>query len=50
MFEIKGLSDEFSGSGHFSAENTVGKTIMTGKVEVNAAGRRIIRCGVNTDY
>jgi len=38
MFEIKGLSDKFSGSGHFSAEDTVGKTTMTGKVEVNAGG------------
>lgn len=37
-FEIKGLSDKFTGSGHFSAEDVNGKTTMTGNVEVNAGG------------
>ena len=37
-FEIKGLSDKFTGSGLFSAEEVNGKTTMTGKVEVNAGG------------
>src|SRR5690606_23599152 len=37
-FEIKGLSDNFTGSGHFTAEDLNGKTSMTGTVEVNAGG------------
>lgn len=37
-FEIKGLSDNFTGSGQFTAEDMNGKTNMTCKVEVQAGG------------
>jgi carbon monoxide dehydrogenase subunit G len=37
-FELKGLSDNFSGSGEFKAEEKDGGTFMTGTVEVNAGG------------
>ncbi|WP_338472915.1 SRPBCC family protein [Niallia sp. XMNu-256] len=37
-FEIKGLSDNFTGSGQFTAEEVNGKTIMTCTVEVHAGG------------
>ncbi len=37
-FEIKGLTDNFTGSGRFTAEETAGQTTMTGTVEVNAGG------------
>ncbi len=37
-FEIKGLTDNFSGSGKFTAEETTGQTTMTGTIEVNAGG------------
>ena len=37
-FEIKGLSDNFSGAGEFIAEPKDGDTYMTGTVEVNAGG------------
>lgn len=37
-FELKGLSDNFSGSGEFKAEEKDGGTVMTGTVEVNAGG------------
>ncbi|WP_274307784.1 CoxG family protein [Solibacillus daqui] len=37
-FEIKGLSDNFSGGGEFKAEPKDGGTYMTGTVEVNAGG------------
>lgn len=37
-FEIEGLTDKFTGSGKFTAEETAGKTEMTGTIEVNAGG------------
>ena len=37
-FEIKGLTDNFTGSGKFAAEETAGQTTMTGTIEVNAGG------------
>nr|WP_232337045.1 SRPBCC family protein [Lysinibacillus timonensis] len=37
-FELKGLSDNFTGSGHFTAEDVSGKTTMTCTVEVHAGG------------
>ncbi|HWL23589.1 MAG TPA: SRPBCC family protein [Ureibacillus sp.] len=37
-FELTGISDKFTGSGHFTAEEVNGKTIMTCTVEVNAGG------------
>lgn len=37
-FEIKGLTDNFTGSGRFTAEETAGQTTMTGTIEVNAGG------------
>ena len=37
-FELKGLSDNFTGSGHFTAEEVNGKTTMTCTVEVHAGG------------
>ncbi|MEK4230389.1 CoxG family protein [Solibacillus sp. FSL H8-0538] len=37
-FDIKGISDNFSGGGEFKAEETVGSTAMTGTIEVNAGG------------
>lgn len=37
-FELKGLTDNFTGSGKFTAEETAGQTTMTGTVEVNAGG------------
>jgi carbon monoxide dehydrogenase subunit G len=37
-FEIQGLSDNFTGSGHFMAEDASGQTNMTCKVEVHAGG------------
>jgi len=37
-FEIKGLTDNFTGSGKFTAEETAGQTTMTGTIEVNAGG------------
>ncbi|MEO4051863.1 SRPBCC family protein [Solibacillus sp. CAU 1738] len=37
-FELKGLTENFTGSGQFTAEETAGKTTMTGTVEVNAGG------------
>ena len=37
-FEIKGLSDNFSGGGEFKAEPKDGGTYMTSTVEVNAGG------------
>lgn len=37
-FEIKGLSDNFSGGGEFKAEAKDGGTYMTGTVEINAGG------------
>ncbi|WP_062106526.1 CoxG family protein [Bacillus niameyensis] len=37
-FEIKGLSDNFTGSGHFTTEGVNGKTTMTCAVEVQAGG------------
>lgn len=37
-FEIEGLTDKFTGSGKFTAEETAGKTDMTGTIEVNAGG------------
>jgi len=37
-FEIKGLTDNFTGSGQFTAEETAGQTTMTGTIEVNAGG------------
>ncbi|SOC41004.1 CoxG family protein [Ureibacillus acetophenoni] len=37
-FELKGLSDNFTGSGQFTAEEVSGKTTMTCTVEVNAGG------------
>lgn len=37
-FDIKGLSDNFSGGGEFKAEPKDGGTYMTGTVEVNAGG------------
>ena len=37
-FELKGLTDNFTGSGQFTAEETAGQTTMTGTVEVNAGG------------
>lgn len=37
-FEIKGLSDNFTGSGKFTAEEVDAKTTMTCTVEVNAGG------------
>ena len=47
-FELKGLSDNFTGSGHFTAEDVDGKTTMTCKVERQCRGN--IGCGVNTNY
>lgn len=38
MFKLKGLSDNFTGSGHFTAEEGNGKTTMTCTVNVNAGG------------
>ena len=37
-FEIKGLSDNFSGGGEFKAEPKDGGTFMTGTVEISAGG------------
>lgn len=37
-FELKGLTDNFTGSGKFTAEETADKTTMTGILEVNAGG------------
>ncbi|MER1958474.1 MAG: SRPBCC family protein [Solibacillus sp.] len=37
-FQIKGLSDNFSGGGEFKAEAKDGGTLMTGIVEVSAGG------------
>lgn len=37
-FELKGLTDNFTGSGKFTAEEDAGKTTMTGILEVNAGG------------
>lgn len=37
-FEIKGLSDNFSGGGEFKAEPKDGGTLMTGTVDVAAGG------------
>lgn len=37
-FEIKGLSDNFTGSGKFTAEEVNSKTTMTCTVEVQAGG------------
>lgn len=37
-FTLKGLTDNFTGSGQFQAEETAGGTEMTGTVEVNAGG------------
>ncbi|WP_153733626.1 SRPBCC family protein [Sporosarcina obsidiansis] len=37
-FELKGITDNFTGSGEFTAEETAGDTTMTGTVEVNAGG------------
>lgn len=37
-FQIKGLSDNFSGGGEFKAEAKDGSTLMTGTVEVVAGG------------
>lgn len=37
-FEIEGLTDKFTGSGKFTAEETAGQTEMTGTIEVNAGG------------
>ncbi|MCM3571362.1 CoxG family protein [Neobacillus mesonae] len=37
-FELKGLSDNFTGSGHFTAEEVNGKTSMTCTVNVRAGG------------
>ena len=37
-FELKGLSDNFTGSGHFTAKEVNGKATMTCKVEVHAGG------------
>jgi carbon monoxide dehydrogenase subunit G len=37
-FELKGLSDNFTGSGHFTAEDINGKTTMTCTVQVIASG------------
>lgn len=37
-FELKGLTDNFTGSGKFTAEETAGETTMTGTIEVDAGG------------
>lgn len=37
-FQLKGLSDHFIGSGHFTVEEVNGETIMTCTVEVRAGG------------
>ena len=37
-FELKGLSDNFTGSGHFTAEDVNGVSKMTCTVEVRAGG------------
>lgn len=37
-FELKGLTDNFTGSGKFTAEGTAEHTTMTGIIEVNAGG------------
>ncbi|MCG7333747.1 SRPBCC family protein [Sporosarcina sp. ACRSM] len=37
-FELKGLTDNFTGSGQFTAEESAEHTTMTGTVEVNAGG------------
>ncbi|KXH86949.1 carbon monoxide dehydrogenase [Sporosarcina sp. HYO08] len=37
-FEIKGLTDNFTGSGTFTAEEKAEHTTMTGTIEVNAGG------------
>lgn len=37
-FELKGLTDNFTGSGKFTAEETAGQTTMTGTIEVNTGG------------
>ncbi|MER2128579.1 SRPBCC family protein [Solibacillus sp.] len=37
-FQIKGLSDNFSGGGEFKAEAKDGGTLMTGIVEISAGG------------
>jgi len=37
-FELKGLTENFTGSGKFTAEETAGQTTMTGTIEVNAGG------------
>lgn len=37
-FELKGLTENFSGSGQFQAEEVDGGTLMTSTVEVNPGG------------
>lgn len=37
-FELNGITDNFTGSGKFTAEETAGETSMTGTIEVNAGG------------
>ncbi len=37
-FDLKGLSDNFTGSGRFTAEDVSGKTMMTCTVEIHAGG------------
>ena len=37
-FALKGLTENFTGSGKFTAEETAGETTMTGVIEVNAGG------------
>lgn len=37
-FEIEGLTDKFSGSGKFTAEENIDQTEMTGTIEMNAGG------------
>ncbi|MFD1205242.1 CoxG family protein [Sporosarcina contaminans] len=37
-FELNGITDNFTGSGEFTAEETDGKTTMLGTLEVNAGG------------
>ncbi|WP_225986002.1 SRPBCC family protein [Psychrobacillus glaciei] len=37
-FALKGLTDNFTGSGKFTAEEMAGQTAMTGTIEVNTGG------------
>jgi len=37
-FEIKGLTDNFTGSGKFTAEEAKDQTMMTGTIEIHAGG------------